>query len=1151
MYRIEGICCGWISGRNDNYMYAPILLGRIQIEKMTALLKNCYSHRLTMFCNRENPPDERDSDMFQSAEFRAQIQADKFYPPRVDGSQLLYRQRIVEQLLSSEGAPPPTLIIEAQAGQGKTTLSQQFLDHISVPSLWYQVGPEDTDPAFFLQALLACFNTRLPDFPSVTTARILGESDFVLFDQQKRIKLLLNDLDSCLKDDLYLVFDDLHYLVSHEASLALINCLLETAPPKLHFILCSREPLPLDSWQVNCRERKLLRLDNRDLALNEEEISDFFHQVLNLDLCRDTSRKIVRTTDGWVMGILHLGLGMERQPGRSFRPLMDNRWAAERLDLHQYFREEILSLLEPRLHRPLLLLSLLEVVPVALAVELTEITSIGSALCELARRNIFIRHLDPDNALFGLHHLFQQFLREKALAELSPEAIHSIYRQAGDYYRQQQHPAQALRYLLQAEDYAAVEELLKESGMDFLAANQTATLAAILQPIPETSRRRLGWSCFFLALAQLDCAPVQALPLLDQALQVFSARHDELGELLCLAHTISIHITTTGHYRQNEERLERAEQLFFRIAEDLDTAMTILVARSLAMGHCILRADADQSTRFASLALNLARKEGLVNFEAALLMMMGYIQIFAGRTALSLRYLEQAAPYVQHPEVGTFNSLAIRMMLFNFLFNDGDFANYFEQKNQLIDAIGNSLVSQSIAGPFCSVWEMDIAINRGEFEQALELSARALAQHPPLSPHLHSLVLQQTGLVLALQQQQNQALRTAEESQQQRELSGGPFFISLNKLVVGLTFAHCGRHEQALQLLGEGIEIARQIPTEYLEACGLLHRATVYLKSGADTRAKEDIATGLGLMRRNAYRHFWAWAPVDMEKTLSFAVAQQIEPAYARDLAALRLDMALLDNGAAIPLLEIRTLGSFEILHQGSVLIQAEDLTPTQRELLCLLLASPGFKLPQETIQLHFWPDSSPDTARVKFDTLISRLRKTLASFLPGHSAHRYLKREKGMLWLAHCRVDARDFLAAASRGLRHLRLQENWQASNAFTTADALWQGEFAPGVPGEDRIRVFRQELSRALTTLAQAWSALLVSTERLPVAVQLVEKALTNDPVNDLLYGLLYQLQGKSSTLQARKVLQRFTAQLQSEGYPADEITELLSCITADPA
>ncbi|NIA05000.1 MAG: ATP-binding protein, partial [Proteobacteria bacterium] len=306
---------------------------------------------------------------------------------------------------------------------------------------------------------------------------------------------------------------------------------------------------------------------------------------------------------------------------------------------------------------------------------------------------------------------------------------------------------------------------------------------------------------------------------------------------------------------------------------------------------------------------------------------------------------------------------------------------------------------------------------------------------------------------------------------------------------------------------------------------------------------------GLRLMRRNAYRHLWAWTPAAMREVLAFAVAQRLEPEYARTLAVERLGLALLDDGAAIPLLDIRILGGFKILHRATTLLQAEELTPAQRELLSLLLSAPEFKLPQTTIQLHFWPDSPPDTARVKFDTLVSRLRKTMARVLPADTVHYYLKREKGMFWLAYCRVDALDFLAAVDRGIRHLRLQECWQAGNAFTAAESLWRGEFAPGITGEDRVRACRGKLSRALSDLAFAWCDLLVRSDRLPKAVQVVEKALRDDPLNDRLYGLLYRLQGQSSALLARQVLKRFAAVLRAEDYPDDEIAELIAGITAD--
>ncbi|NOX79984.1 MAG: ATP-binding protein [Deltaproteobacteria bacterium] len=1086
--------------------------------------------------------------MFQPKQFRSQVLADKFYPPRVDTSPFLFRQRVVDQLLLQGGTRAPAIIIEAQAGQGKTTIIKQFLDRTEAAVVWYQVGAEDADPAFFLQAIQACINTRLPDFPSAATAQVMEESDFVLFGLQKRIKLLLRDLDSFLEDDLYFVFDDLHYLVPHQASLLAVNALLEAAPSRLHFILSSRESLPLPNRRLITRGRNLLRLGNRDLAMNEGEVTDFFQQVFNLDVSRDIIKTVTRTTDGWVMGVLLLGLQMERQDGKNPHPSLERAAGVNQQGIHQFFRDEILSTLEPRLHRPLLLLSLLEVIPVDLAVEITGVENIGVDLCELVRCNIFFRHLDPDNTLFGLHHLFRQFLREKAAAELSPETIRQIYRQAGRFCLRRERPARALRYLLRAGDYDAVEAVLKDHGMSFLVSNRTATLAAILERIPAPLLHQYGWATFYSALAYIDSAPGRVLPLLDQALAVFAARQDRLGELLTLSHIISIHITTTGHYLEGKGLLQRAEQLFYQIST-LDVFQTILVVRNLAMGHCILLADFDRATKFASLGLNLARKENLVNFEAALLVVIGYIQIFAGRTSLARVYLEQAAPYVHRPEIGLFNKLSIRMLQFSFLFHDGDFANYFDQKNQFIAAIGNTLVSQSIAGPFCTIWEMDIAINQGRFGEAQGLAERALVLIPPLSPHLRSLILQFKALIMALRRQCGPAMPVAAESRRLRGLSGGPYFVALNKIMGGLTCFHCGRHDQAVQLLSAGIEGARRMSTESLEACGLLHRASVYLRAGARQQAGRDIEAGLRLMRRNSYRHFWTWTPAAMREVLTFAVAQRLEPEYARTLAAGRLGLALLDDGAAIPLLDIRTLGGFKILYRGTTLLHAEELTPSQRELLCLLLSAPEFKLPQETIQLHFWPDSPPDTARIKFDTLLSRLRKTLARVLPANTVHFYLKREKGMLWLAHCRVDALEFLAAVDRGIRHLRLQECWQAGNAFAAAESLWQGEFAPGVTGEDRIRACREKLSRALADLAFAWCDLLVDSDRLPKAVQVAEKALRDDPLNDRLCGLLYRLQGRSSAVLARQVLKRFAAALQAEDYQDDEIAELVAGITAD--
>lgn len=1081
-----------------------------------------------------------------SATSTVRIQADKFFPPRFDADQFLARERILEFLLRKNSPPINCIVVEAQPGLGKTTTIKQYLDRANIASIWYRVGEEDTDPGFFLQAIPACLNTLLPDCPSAATTRILASSELTSFDIPKRLDLLLRDLHGCLADDLYLVFDDLHHLLRHPTSLSILDHLIGSAPAKLHFILLSREPLT--GLKRMTTQPHLLRLGNDVLAMDEHEITDYFHHTLGLNVPLDLVREVFRVTGGWAMGVRLLGLHLEQHHDLTTLPLPLEQLARGRQDLLEYFGREVFDLLDKTIHQPLLLLSLLDEIPVPLAAEITGRDNIDTTLDELARRNLFLRALAADNTTYGLHYLFRQFLRDKARMELKPEAIHRVHELAGTFYLDRSDPAQAIHFFLLAEEYRRIDALLKENGMPLLAANRVTTLGSLLNRVPETCRHELGWVSFILALTLMDSTPTRALPLLNRALTIFSTCGDEIGELLSLSHSISVRIVTTGHYQGGEPLLHRAVDLFSRAADSLDAATTILVARNLAMGYCIFLADVDEANRYGSLALTLARKEQLVNYEAALLMVMGYIRIFAGHTALTKMYLEQAAPFIHHSEVGTFNRLAIRMMLFNFLFHNGDFPNYFIQKNQLIDAFGLDLVAQSIAGPFCYIWEMDIALNQGDPATVLRLAAQALAQHPAFSPHLTSQILQLNGVALALLGQTDQALAVADESRQLRELAGGPYFIALNKLLVGLTHGLCGLHQQGIALLDEGIADARRMPTEYLEACGLFHRADVLLDAGQDQRARRDLESGIRLLQRNGYYHFWAWTPRAMTRSLALAVHHGFEPGFARRLASFRLHLSLLDDGTPIPQLDIQVLGGIRVIRQGVPLLEAEDLTPTQRELLALLLAAPGLKMPQESICLHFWPDSSQETVRIKFDTLISRLRKTLADALPDNTAALYLNREKGMLWLAHCRIDAHRFLDGAKKGMVHYRLQEFWQAGNIFTAIEPLWQGEFAPGVTGDDRMRFFRDSLNTAFSEMVIAWSDLLVQSDRLAEAIDAVNKALLYDPLNDRLYTLLYRLEGQRSAVHARRILNRFKSVLLQEGYCDDEIAELVQGVVS---
>lgn len=1088
--------------------------------------------------------------MNSSKGFRAKIPANKFYPPGIDASWSLFRQGLVEDILLKNGLNKQAIVVEAQAGQGKTTLIVQFLSRIDMPYAWYQVGQEDSDPILLLNTLMVCIEGVLPEFSSPLVQRIITAGEVSAVNLPKLVNLLLADLNTCLTDDFYIVFDDLHLLQGHEASLSLLNCFFETAPPKIRFILSSREPIVPDGRRLKYRNHNLLRLNNDDLAMNEGEVDELYKKILKAPVSLHTISTIHRATNGWAMGIILLGHHLATHPAEIDLKARISTLTKDKNALSNYFREEIFALLTKDLHRPLLILSLLDEIPVDLAEHLTGNNDIGAELLHLVERNYFVRHLDQTNRLFGFHHLFQFFLRNRATQEFSPEFIKTIFQEAAAYSLEQERPAQALRYYLYAEDFKAMENILAEEGMTFLAQNQTATLAAILEKVPNEILEKLGWFALYAVLANMDSEPQKALPLLGKALTAFSRQQDKTGELLSLVHLISIHITTTGYCKEGVAFLEKAEEIFFEVADSLSVYETIIITRSLAMGFCIFLADIDKASKFSTLALRLANENKIVNFQAALLMVKGYEQIFAGKTASTFMYLEQAAPYIHNPEVGTFNKLAIRMMLFNFMFHNGDFNNYFKQKKQLVAALGNKIVSQSIAGPFFFIWEIDIALNQGRTDDALKLTEQVLTREEnDLSPLMLSQALHFKSFILALNQQKNEALQAAEESIKLRNLAGGKYFITLNKIIVGLTHAHCGLYDKGLSLLTEGILEARQLPTEYLEACGSIHRAFVHLQVGNHEEACEDIKTGLRLMRQNLYLHFWAWTPSAMQAVLELAIRQGIEPDYARKLAAERLKMALPDHCRAIPLLNIRTFGGLRLLLNDETVIATEDLTPAQRVFICLLVSSPGLKISKEQVQLVLWPESSQEKAGINFDTMLSRLRKTIAERIKPHSVKNYINLKKGILCLDNCRIDAIEFIQNIEQGLRHDHLQEYWQAGNKFFLAHLLWQGAFVSEVTGEEQIRGFRAQLSDHLLQLTLKWCQILAESDGIQDAIAVAGKALGYEPTNDRLVRLLFNLHRNSPVIQARQVLKQFATALQYEDYPVEEIAELVREITSD--
>jgi len=363
--------------------------------------------------------------MQPSLNLQQEISSNKFYPPQVDPASSLFRSSLITELLGKTACTKKAVIIEAQAGQGKSTLAVQFLHHFNLRFAWYQIGPEDTYPVLLLSALLDNLKRKLPGFKSPQLALIMHQGDIGPLDVTRCANILLTDLDRHLAGDFYIVFDDLH--LGEQAPLLnnLLSHIIDTSPPRLHFVLISRKAISLTARTLRYGT-DVRMLQNQDLSLSLQEVEMLFSRVLKQQISRSDAELIRQQTSGWIMGIL-LAAHADRHQGPSVSSNTGTRLPAN-LSSDQiltYFRHEILGHVPEDLHTILMRLSLLSEIPVDLAAKITGRDDTGAILTDLMLDNFFLYPFDEQQTVFRFHHLFQEFLQERANKYLSKDEIKS------------------------------------------------------------------------------------------------------------------------------------------------------------------------------------------------------------------------------------------------------------------------------------------------------------------------------------------------------------------------------------------------------------------------------------------------------------------------------------------------------------------------------------------------------------------------------------------------------------------------------------------------------------------------------------------------------------------------------------------------------
>jgi len=1071
--------------------------------------------------------------------------SNKFYPPHIDQSQSLLRTELLTGKLPRTIKAKKAVIVEAQAGQGKTTLVSQFLEYNSFDYIWYQVGSEDSDPILLLASLLSDLTLKFPDFQSPQLTAILREGEIGPLDLKRCANILLADIDGYLRHDLYVVFDDLHLISGAKLTNNLLDYIIDAAPSRLHFVLSTRHPLEMRCKSLRDGSR-ICYLKTSDLALSHHEIEDLFNNVLQKAITPQDALDIHRLTNGWIMGIV---LASHPISGRSrFWQLPGNDTAAAappgQGHMLDYFQDEIFDKIPGELHLPFLKLSFLSQIPVDLATNITGVDGFGMILSGMAQDNFFVYSLDDSRSVFRLHHYFQEFLQLRARQHLSENDLKNIYIREAEYYLEHDLVEKAFASYRKAEDFLTMERILHSRGMELVAKNKTLTILSLLDTIPKETLFQYSWLTFYAGLLRNDSTPQLTLPYYETAKAIFVIHGDETGELLCLSQMIYFHFVISGRYKIGSTLLPRAAELLKKNEATLPDTVKILAARNLASGYCFFNSEMEKARSSIAMASTLASRQNSRNFIASARFIQGYIELLSGNRAKFLREAECCYSLMHDPLVGMSNKLTIRIMYLCYLSMNGDFLNFRHQQLAIQESIDQTVVDQTIAAPYFYVWGASCLFSMGNTTEAMELLNRGFGITSTASTsHMHSQLLQWLAYGSSLEGNREKARSLIDESAALRAEAGGPFYEAFRCILAGGILTRTGDHEQAHSTLDRACELAENVPSTFLVICAQMQRSYLKVLSLDAEAALDDLEAGLALMKNSGYSHFWGWEPIMMRKLLATAVQFDIEKSFAQMLARERLGVSFTDEGLSTTLLSFSLLDHFQLTLGDTVVCRTKDLTPSQRELLGLLITAKGQRISQERVQLELWPDNSPENARKSFDTLLTRLRKELSK--TEHLQVRdYIFMQKGILCLANYQMDSLQLSEAARRGMILSRNGDWWQAGNAFQQALSYWKGALPEDTFKSEQVLGYNDQLISTLIGFTTTWASHMATTGCTAEAIGLIEQVLRMSRLEEKLVTLLYALYVTSnSPIKARETLDRYRLALTRVDYSQEEIESFL--------
>ncbi len=224
--------------------------------------------------------------------------------------------------------------------------------------------------------------------------------------------------------------------------------------------ILTREDPPLPLARLRS-QNELLEIRTNDLRFEAQESSQFFNDLLNIQLQPSIVQALTDRTEGWAAGLQLAGLSLQGSLQADL--LIQDLTAGTRFMLN-YLAEEVLNKQPPDIQDFLLKTSLLSTLSAERCNLLTDRQDSAEILDRLEKSNLFIQPLDEQFHYYRYHALFAELLRNR-LNRQGEEQVRSLHRRAAQALLAEGLVIESLSHYLAAKDYPAVLDLIEKKHL--------------------------------------------------------------------------------------------------------------------------------------------------------------------------------------------------------------------------------------------------------------------------------------------------------------------------------------------------------------------------------------------------------------------------------------------------------------------------------------------------------------------------------------------------------------------------------------------------------------------------------------------------------------------------------------------------------------